>query len=107
MNQSSRFRDWERAGGRDNPGRFNRLRTVGKVHDYTSYCASCAAALTEERSRPDFREAIKEFENYLQRVGGPMADTKAVRESSFIERRFLDKLMFWEGDYLEKQTATS
>jgi putative zinc finger/helix-turn-helix YgiT family protein len=68
--------------------------------DYASYSASCSKILAQERNMPDFLDSIQEFRSYLKQVGGPMGDS-TIAPDSFIERRFLDKLMFWEGKWLK------
>ncbi|HUG93016.1 MAG TPA: hypothetical protein VML55_19405, partial [Planctomycetaceae bacterium] len=70
--------------------------------DYAAYSAACSKALDEECRREDFTAAVKKFRAYLQKVGGPMAADSVIHESSYIERRLLDKLLFWEGKWLEK-----
>jgi putative zinc finger/helix-turn-helix YgiT family protein len=83
---SARFRDPQSRG-------FN---------DYAPFHASCAKALAQERGCEDFRAAVEEFRRYLQEdVEGPMAEDP-VLASSFIERRLLDKLMYWEGEWLSR-----
>jgi hypothetical protein len=98
--RAARFREWMRLGGGTRPPRFDGSYIIGRVHDYSSYSTSCAEALKEECQRGDFITAIKDFRGFLDHVGGPMAGC-SVMESSFIERRFLDKLMFWEGHWLK------
>jgi hypothetical protein len=99
--RSARFRDWLRAGAGAKPPRFERpYASASGVHDYASYSASCAKALEEECLRGDFAESVQEFCAFLRRVGGPMADA-GILASSFVERRFLDKLMFWEGRWVK------
>jgi transcriptional regulator with XRE-family HTH domain len=98
VTNAARFRDWRRAGGGTKPPNF-KLYTSASTHDYASFCASCAKALQEERGRSDFATAVQQFRDYLQQVGGPMADSK-ILGSSFIERYFLDKLMWWEGPWV-------
>ena len=103
--RSARFRDWLSVGRGTKPPRLDGSYVIGRTHDYSMFCDSCANALKTELLRDDFGEAIEEFRTEVQRVGGPMADSKVVRESSFIERRFLDKLMFWEGKYVKEIQA--
>src|SRR5262249_4441144 len=99
---SARFRDRRRRQGRrPKPARSYYRNVSGTVeHDYASYAASFAKALEEERSGADFKGALQEFRSYLQKVGGPMSESKY---SLFVERRFLDKLMWWEGNWLKEQ----
>lgn len=104
--RSARFRDWRRASGGSNPRQFSSPYVAHGVHDYASFKGSCDVALKEELMRHDFNGAVERFRSYVRRVGGPMADNKLLRDSSFIERRFLDKLMFWEGKYVEGLKAS-
>jgi hypothetical protein len=97
--RSARFRDAIRLNES-----FGSLEQVGV--NYSRYHSSCAAALAEERMKPDFCAAVGEFEKYIQTVGGPMADNEYVRKSSFLERRLLDKLMFCEGKFLEEAAGS-
>jgi hypothetical protein len=97
--RSARFRDWRRDGGGTEPPRLDHPYT-----HYASYSASCAKALEEERRREDFAAAVRNFQGFLQEVGGPMSDSMIMCDSSFVERRLLDKLMFWEGQWLAKNT---
>lgn len=62
-------------------------------HCYASYAAVCAASLNEERTQEDFLAELGKIRTYLADEGGPMATLKG----DFVERRFLDKLMFQEG----------
>jgi hypothetical protein len=71
--------------------------------DYSSYSDTCATVQAQERGRGDFVAALQEFQAFLKGVGGPMTGTRIIRNSSFIERRFLDKLMFWEGKWLKER----
>jgi hypothetical protein len=73
--------------------------------DYASYSDSCARALEKERLREDFVDVFQEFRNYIRHVGGPMAESEIMDGSSFLERRILDKLMFWEGKWLQDRSA--
>jgi hypothetical protein len=66
--------------------------------DYPAFSATCAKALKEERGKNDFMASISAFRGFLQNQGGPMA---APKYSLFVERRFLDKLLFSEGKWLE------
>ncbi len=70
--------------------------TADGEHDYAAFHAACARALHDEQRRPDFVEAAAMFAEYLAHTDGPMADRMLVPRS-FVERRLLDKLMFWEG----------
>jgi hypothetical protein len=98
---STRFRDWRRAGGRGRPARFDQIfRSASGDHDYALFWDSCAKALAEERTCPNFVAAVEEFRSFLRQAGGPMAD-QAIIASSFIERRLLDKLMWCEGRWVQ------
>ncbi|MEX2172077.1 MAG: hypothetical protein WD851_22345, partial [Pirellulales bacterium] len=62
--------------------------------------------LDEERARKDFSTLVKEFRKYLTKTGGPMADSTFMRDTSFIERRVFDKLIFCEGEWLGRFAKT-
>jgi hypothetical protein len=59
--------------------------------------------LDEERRRDDFSATMRDFVEFLKATGGRMSDLTQGRGSSFIERRLLDKLLFWEGKWFEEQ----
>jgi hypothetical protein len=60
---------------------------------------ACGLKLVAEREREDFRECVSKFNDYIHQVGGAM---NGGGRASFRERRLLDKLMYFEGHYLEK-----
>jgi len=97
---AARFRDRLRAREVGRQRTFGGTYTSAKgEHDYAAYSAACASALEEERSRHDFVAAVEEFRDFLQFVGGPMG-TEPILSSSFVERRYLDKVMWCEGIWL-------
>lgn len=100
--RSARFREWLRLGRGTIPPRFDGSYVVGRTHNYSLFSVSCANALKDELLKDDFGKAVHEFRSEVQRVGGPMVDNNIVGSTSFIERRFLDKLMFWEGKFLKE-----
>jgi hypothetical protein len=98
--KSARFRECIRTGIEFGFVHINRAYKIQNgAPDYASFSFSCGKALEEERRRSDFVAAVKDFRDFIERVGGPMADPGII-ESSFMERRFLDKLMFWEGRWV-------
>lgn len=94
--RSARFREWSRAG---RAGRLT-ARTVylndAKEHDYTSFHRACCGVFEEEMKKQDFLSAADEVCHTLRKYPGPAADADRVPEE-FIQRRLLDKLMYWEG----------
>jgi hypothetical protein len=101
---SARFREWLRGGCVGRCALRNLYKTDGRQHDYAAYWHSCSNALKEELGCADFRKATSAFRRHLVTIGGPMAE-KPLHSSSFIERRLLDKLMFWEGKWLRGEAA--
>jgi hypothetical protein len=98
---SARFREWRRAGEGRRPRSFGRAyASANGEHDYALYRAACARSLAEERSCDDFVVAVDKFRAFLQDVGGPMGSEPIV-SSSFVERRYLDKLMWFEGIWIK------
>lgn len=71
-----------------------------KYSDYASYHKACSDALREEKNKGDFRECVDTLDACLRKRTGPMAD-RSVCPISFLERRYLDKLMFFEGKWVE------
>jgi hypothetical protein len=69
--------------------------------NYPDFFSACERALEDERKSPEFRSAVEMLEGDFLRGKGLMAD-RAKIPFDFIERRLLDKLMFWEGLSLEK-----
>jgi len=72
-----------------------------KEHCYVSYSAACLAALKEEQIRPDFRAALEKARAELVSQGSNLAELDG--KGGFLERRFLDKLMFHEGKWILSQ----
>ena len=99
--RSAKVRDWWYRGhriGRQPTGSAYTSRNG--EHDYEAYYAACAWVLGEEQNRPDFQKAVADLDRHFQAVEGPMAD-RTRTPLSFIERRLLDILMYWEGWSLE------
>ena len=86
--------------------RVARYRNGGicEFRDYSVFHDCCAKSLEAERRTDDFVAAVEEFRQYLQRVGGPMADG-SITSPSFAERRLLDKVMWMEGQWLKAANA--
>lgn len=106
--KSAKLRDWHGTGRDERQNGLVRLndlykdgeREKGNQHRYDRYWAACLRALEQERSTADFPIAVKAFSRFLTAENGPMRS--GLVEAHFIERRLLDKLMFWEGYYIEK-----
>ncbi len=98
---SARARDWYRAGQQTPRHARSVFRDDAGEHDYGAHHSACARALADERARDDFNEAVADIERFLLVVGGPMGD-RALVPANFVERRLLDKLMFWEGWLMRK-----
>jgi len=92
---------------RGEPGRRGAKHFLlpGGGHDYAAFHASCARAMAEERDRADFRDAVADLDAHFRGRSGPMGDRTRV-PLSFVERRLLDKLMFWEGHILKYGVAS-
>lgn len=74
------------------------------VHSYAAYAEACGAALAEERTRLDFNHAVDQVMLQIKISSGSLIGINR----GFVERRFLDKLMFGEGYWLRKRgTRTS
>jgi hypothetical protein len=94
--RSVRHREWMRhPAGRSRPSSALYLSKTGQ-HDYVSYYEACDRALEDELAQPDFQKAISLLDEHFRAQGGVMSDRSKVPRA-FIERRLLDKLMFWEG----------
>jgi hypothetical protein len=99
--KSARRRDWKREPtNRVRPS--SALYTNGGEHDYPEYFLACERAFAEECSRADFAESIQTLERDFSLAGGIMANREKIPRE-FIQRRLLDKLMYWEGWSLKKQ----
>jgi hypothetical protein len=98
--RSACYRDWQRNG--DYMPNLGRMFTCCGKHDYASYHRSCARALKEDRREADFSNTLRMFRKCLKKTNGPMS-SRGVFESSFPDRRLLDKLMFVEGLWLEDE----
>ena len=98
--RSARRRDWLRSGsgGRGRSGLYLR---AGE-HDYLSFYEACSKALADEQLKPDFEAAVSGLDADMLSQGGLFSDRSRVSRP-FIERRLLDKLMFWEGWSLKYQ----
>ncbi|WP_139111445.1 hypothetical protein [Sphingobium sp. Ndbn-10] len=68
----------------------------GKEHDYAAFHAACARAREEEVRQSDFQQAVTDLLAHFKDQGCEMSNRDKVPDH-FIERRLLDKLMFWEG----------
>lgn len=94
--RSARFRDWARSGC---PGKSSSktvyLDRAGN-HDYSAFHEACRLIFNEECAKEDFSRAADQLIEKLRRRTGPISDTATVPDT-FIKRRLLDKLMFWEG----------
>ena len=100
-NRSARLRKWQRDGG-ERFLRLNKLfsRPDGR-HDYAAYSDACNAVWQEECQKKDFQSAVEHFTTAVREIGGPMADP-SIANLSFMQRRLLDKFMFWEGHLLRE-----
>ena len=67
---------------------------------YRAFAASCRHVLASEQQDVDFAACIAQLDHALRGIPGPMAD-RAVCPLDFIARRFLDKLLWVEGSWLE------
>lgn len=65
-------------------------------HDYAAYYTASEETFAEELSRPDFLEKLDAVIQNVRSVDGPLSRASDIPDE-FIARRFLDKLMFWEG----------
>jgi len=101
--RSARYRDWER-GGRTARMKRKILFTSGRDHDYPAFYAACDRALEDEREKADFVEARDTLIASFRAAAGAMADPQQVPDD-FIERRFLDKLMYAEGWILDRNVG--
>jgi hypothetical protein len=96
--RSARWRDWKRGlPNRERPSSALYTLADGE-HDYSAFYAACERALEDDRNLPDFRNAVELLEREFFRGGGVMGN-RAKIPIAFIERRLLDKLMFWEGGF--------
>lgn len=99
--RSARFHEWLSTNSERSPRSFHRAYMLRGASDYGGFAVACRQKLAAERQRPDFGECVAAFGHYLRGVGGPMADGLDTGSGTFHERRLLDKLMFFEGRYLE------
>ena len=91
--KSARLRARERG---DEAGTDLDVYRNGKEHDYVAFHAACASAREDEKQQPDFQQAVADLLAYFAAQGCEMSNRNKVPDH-FIERRLLDKLMFWEG----------
>lgn len=91
--KSARLRDKARKGASSHT---LGLYTSGKEHDYNAFHGACALTHQEEKRQSDFAAAVVQLDAHFIAQGGPMANRDII-PLDFIERRLLDKLMFWEG----------
>lgn len=66
---------------------------------YPTYHSACTVHFALENQRPDFKAATAGLIDELRRREGPLSRSGNISDE-FIARRLLDKLMFWEGQYL-------
>ncbi|WP_322964869.1 hypothetical protein [Sphingomonas fuzhouensis] len=101
--KAARHRDWVR-NGRVGAQYLGRPYEADGRHDYPAFWRACDQARREEREKVDFQQARDRLiADFRHGAGGEvMADAARVPDS-FIERRLLDKLMFWEGTLLENR----
>ncbi|MGU3558585.1 hypothetical protein [Methylobacterium radiotolerans] len=95
----------DRLRGELRKGDARQFLLPGGGQDYAAFHAACARALAEERGRADFRDAVAELDARFRGQPGPMGDRDRV-PLPFVERRLLDKLMFWEGHILKYGAAS-
>ena len=67
---------------------------------YPAFAAACRSVLADEQRKDDFETCVAQLDHALGGIAGPMAD-RAVCPLDFIARRFLDKLLWVEGSWLE------
>lgn len=101
--RAARHRDWVR-NGRVGAQYLGRPYGGDGRHDYPAFWRACDQARQEEREKTDFQQVRDRLiADFRHGAGGDvMADPVRVPDS-FIERRLLDKLMFWEGTLLESR----
>ena len=66
---------------------------------YPTYHSACTVHFALENQRQDFQTATAGLIDELRRREGPLSRSGNISDE-FIARRLLDKLMFWEGQYL-------
>jgi hypothetical protein len=99
--RSARLRDHLRSSRTDRHPRLNALYKRAGAHDYEAYHRACLAALGEEQERDDFAAALHRVKAHVDEAWGPQRRQRyGPIDAGFIERRLLDKLMFWEGHWI-------
>jgi hypothetical protein len=73
-----------------------RRTLAGKYGIYELHSKKCTLVITAEEQNSDFRKYADLFRSYIYDVKGPMANSTYV-PVDFLQRRFLDKFMFKEG----------
>jgi hypothetical protein len=94
--KSARLRDRQRGTHPQVDGAKSLRDRIFGVASYPELYASAERALGDELKRPDFRSAADQLIAYFDGQDGIIAD-RSRTPTHFIERRLLDKLMFWEG----------
>lgn len=97
--KSARLRDRER--GAKQPRNLGIYKTGGE-HDYAAFHAACVLAHDDEKKRADFVDAVAHLDTHFRSQAGPLRDRDSI-PTDFIERRLLDKLMFWEGWAIDRK----
>ena len=80
---------------------FQKRSGTERRHDYKAFHRACRKALRRERKNEDFEQKIDALMKHLDSIDGPMKKRK-VCSKNYIRRRFLDKLMYWEGRWLKE-----
>lgn len=100
VSKSARWRDWIRGGRTGAPRLSSLYLDKNQNHDYPAFFAACDQAFEEEQSEADFHSVLSELDAYFRHGSSVMANRATIR-LDFIQRRLLDKLMFWEGWVLD------
>jgi hypothetical protein len=96
VSKSARWRDWLEKGCAGSIRLNAKYTDKNGEHDYGAFFNACDRAYRNELSRADFQEAAGSLSIHFKKCEGIMAD-RAKIPAEFIQRRLLDKLMFWEG----------
>jgi hypothetical protein len=100
--RSARRRDWKREPKHKTRPSSSLYKKQNGEHDYPAFFSACERTFEEERSNADFADSVKLLEEEFLLGGGIMANREKITRE-FIERRLLDKLMYWEGWSLKKR----
>ena len=76
------------------------LRDDAIANSYPAFAAVCRRVLADEQRKADFAACVAQLDHALGGIPGPM-DNRDVCPLDFIARRFLDKLLWVEGSWLE------